>query len=343
LEISPFAKRFRNFSQSSADVSIVTAAAIPSGQPCAAAPPKLLSVWRFFALNTEVKFFACDWTGSAAFPSAERVFHEGEARFSRFRPTSELSMLNTRVGSEVSVSRELFRLLELCQRYHRLSGGLFEPGILPHLEAAGYDRSFDLVPREDGARTTAAPVPVESIEHIVLDHQRRTVRLPKSVRIDLGGIGKGYIVDEAASVLAPGRDFLIDAGGDIYASGEGGEGPGWLVGVADPRDTGHNLTTVWLRDQALATSTTTRRNWKRAGQALNHLIDPRTLLPINGDVASVSVVARRATDADVFAKVALLKGVENGARFLDEQSAGGLFVLEDSSWMTTKHWTGGTA
>jgi thiamine biosynthesis lipoprotein len=98
---------------------------------------------------------------------------------------------------------------------------------------------------------------------------------------------------------------------------------------------------VRLRYQALATSTVARRRWQRDGRWLHHLIDPRTGEPALSDAISVSVIAPTAVEADVFAKVALLLGSENGIHFLHGQGVQGLFVATDGSWQATAGWPGG--
>ena len=291
-------------------------------------------------MNTDVQLITLGWPDTGLLQRTENVFHAIEARCSRFRPSSELSSFNARVAADVTVSAELFRLLELCRHYHHLSGGAFDPAILPSLEEAGYDRSFELgsspphaeeAPRRSG----------QSIASVQLDAARSTASAPDGLRIDLGGIAKGYAVDQAVRELAATGDFLVDAGGDIYASGGGPDRSGWLVGVADPYRDDIDLTVLRIHDQALATSSVARRRWKHAGRWLHHLIDPRTGAPAESDAVSVSVVATSAVDADVFAKVALLLGCAEGGRFLEEQRVEGLFVRRDGTWTTTAHWPGG--
>jgi len=311
-----------------------------SAQP-AVSPADLLGCLTFSAMNTQVLLFSRSWDSAEFLCEAEQVFHDIDERFSRFRPSSELCRLNEMSGREVAVSAEMFHLLDLCQRFCRLSGGLFDPAILPDLESAGYDRSFELVPQEANARGADVPRSGGSIAGVAMNHDARTVRAPAGVRLDLGGIGKGYAIDRAAQALRPAADFLIDAGGDIFASGDGPDGDGWVVAVADPLDEETNLDVVRLRGQALATSTVMRRRWQRDGRWLHHLIDPRTGEPALSGALSVSVIARTAVEADVFAKAALLLGPEAGGRFLDAQGAYGLFALADGSWQATGEWPGG--
>jgi len=312
-----------------------------SAQP-AVSPAGLLGHHAFFAMNTRILLLSRSWDSAKLLCEAEQVFLDVEERFSRFRPSSELSRLNDMSGRRVTVSTEMFHLLDQCRRFHRVSGGLFDPAILLDLEAAGYDRSFELVasPAAEGNRTPPTPGH-GSIADMDLDRGRLTVQAPPGVQLDLGGIGKGYAVDRAAQVLTPMTDFLIDAGGDIFASGHGPDGDGWLVAVANPLQEDGQLGVVRLRGEALATSTVTRRRWQRNGRWLHHLIDPGTGEPALTDSLSVSVIAPSGVEADIFAKVALLLGSEKGKRFIDAQGAHALFVGSDGSCQATSEWPGG--
>ena len=206
---------------------------------------------RFRAMNTDVEIVAVDWRQSARLASAERLFHDFEARFSRFRPESELSLLNASAGTEHAISPQLLQLLDLAMHYQRETGGVFDPAILPDLEAAGYDRSFEFVARSGDAVPQLEPPAGASIADLSIDYKRRLVCAPRNLRIDLGGIGKGAAVDAAAITLASARDFLVNAGGDIFASGNSAERAGWPVAVSDPDDEDRDIDVVTLRDEAI--------------------------------------------------------------------------------------------
>jgi thiamine biosynthesis lipoprotein len=295
---------------------------------------------RFRAMNTDVEIVAVDWRQSALLVSAAQIFVDIEARFSRFRADSELSLLNARAGEAVAVSPQLLQIIERAIYFNRLTGGVFDPAILPDLEAAGYDRSFELVSPTAPTRAARPAVRHASIADVRIDRQRRALTAPGDVRIDLGGIGKGHAVDAAAHALTPARDFMINAGGDIFASGNASGGAGWPVAVSDPADEQRDLDVVILRDEAVATSTIARRRWQRGDAWHTHIIDPRTRLSVDNDVVSVSVIAPTATEADVFAKTALLMGAGDGSRFLEKRNTSGLFVLSDGAVHRTAGWPG---
>jgi thiamine biosynthesis lipoprotein len=243
--------------------------------------------------------------------------------------------LNARTIRRVSVSSDMLTILGEAARLHRLTGGVFDPAILPDLEASGYDRSFELI-----TEATEAPLPalpVRGFGAVELDHEGRAVMLPHGMRLDLGGLGKGWAVDRVAGTLVPCGDFLVNAGGDLFARGSDGHHGGWRAAIEHPQN-GTTISTVVLRNQALATSTTSRRNWPCAGERRHHLIDPRTGACSRSGVTSVSVIAGSTVEADVFAKTALILGSTRGRAFLKDVASPGLFVLDDGSVQTTNDW-----
>ena len=250
-------------------------------------PPGLMAHRQFFAMNTTVRVLAADHSPIELLERAEDIFHRLESAFSRFKSDSELSRLNAASGNEVAVSPEMFRLLQLCLAYHDRTGGLFEPAILPNLEACGYDRSFELISPDQQSGVTSPSPALRSVRDIEMDSIDLLVRTPRAMRLDFGGIGKGYAVDEAAQLLRPAEDFLIDAGGDISASGDGPDGDGWTVSIADALVEGRERSIIDLRNQALATSATTRRSWIR-GAVTHTLTAEATNGSINASPASRS-------------------------------------------------------
>lgn len=168
---------------------------------------------RFRAMNTAIELFAMDPRSAVHLTAAEQVFHDVEQRFSRFRDDSELSRLNARRDTRVVIPREMLELLSLAQKLHTVTEGVFEPAVLPRLEAAGYDRSFERVERDGTATALTEPQERHSIGDVPLAVANLTFEAPPGLRLDLGGISKGYTVDKVAAQLAPIRDFLVNAGG----------------------------------------------------------------------------------------------------------------------------------
>ena len=256
------------------------------------------------------------------------LFERHEAELSRFLINSGLCALNGGAAAPHAVSPLLFEAIDEAIGWARRTGGIFDPTLLPALESAGYDRTFDVVSR-DGAARAGVIAPSGGWRSIALDRRERRVSMPRDVRIDLGGIGKGFTVDRALRAFGDGACAMVNASGDLYAAGSGPDGRGWLVGVEDPATPGRDLAELRVRDRGVATSSTARRSWMRAGRRLHHLIDPATGQPAKTPLVQVTVVAANATAADVLAKSALLSGKDCSARLLREYDAEALFIDGD--------------
>ena len=286
-------------------------------------------MWTFRAMDTDVSVAAPGLTTTAEEMLArevEAIFTDAERRFSRFRPDSELERLHRATGAVV-VSTPMLEVLTAARRHVDATGGLFDPTIRTALEAAGYDRGRAGGPLDRDER--GAPVPPAGFDELAIDPETHTVFRPPRVRLDLGGIVKGWTVDRAAALLpSPG---FVDAGGDARLEGDGPDGTGWEIEVEDPADPRRTVVTLRVRDRAIATSAPNRRRWRAGGGIAHHLIDPRTGAPAEGDLAQATAVAATAEDADVLAKVAFLLGADRGARFLDERGVAGVLIGRDGS------------
>lgn len=260
----------------------------------------------------------------SAIDRAVAVFGEAERTLSRFLPESELCRLNAAGGAPFSASPLLYDAVAEAVAWARRTRGVFDPTVLDALEAAGYDRTFDDVVSRD---VTPAAAPLAGAwRDISLDAARREVTLPRRTRIDLGGIGKGFTVDRATRALGADANALVVASGDIFASGGGADGDGWIIGVQHPLRPDEDIALLCVRDRGVATSGRVRRRWLAGGREMHHIIDPRTGTSAATDLLTVTVIAASATEADVLAKTALLLGLDRAAALLEQHGATGIAV-----------------
>jgi thiamine biosynthesis lipoprotein len=290
----------------------------------------------FRAMNTQVETQLYTNTDAAALLEVQRMFRKAEQTMTRFDPRSELCQLNQSAGQAQRVSSLLFDTVEMAVWAALATDGLFDPTLLRWMEAIGYDRSFEKI-AQSGPLASLPPAPGrERYARIELNRPRREIYLPPEVQIDLGGIGKGWTADRAADWLAGRGPFLINAGGDLYAYGAPPGQTGWSIGIVDPWQPTRHITRLSVRQRAVATSTISRRRWMRGDQAMHHLIDPRTGQPAVTDAVSVTVVAQRVVMAEVYAKAALILGVEAGRDWLNRTPAvEGLLVRDDGQLIMT--------
>lgn len=299
---------------------------------------------QFRAMNTEVEVFlqAKDHRDhSAELENIRFLFQRVEKTASRFQPESELSQINRGSAQATAIlclplSPLLHSLLREALNAYRETEGLFQPAILPALEAAGYDRSFDRLEREElipaGVREESLPLDFTHSPYAFKNRGRQKFLLLRpGTRLDLGGIAKGWTADRAAEILASlGRGF-VNAGGDIRFFGE--DGPPWSIGIEDPFAPERDAALLQMAKGAVATSSTWKRRWKRGSCWNHHLIDPRTGRSADTSLVSVTVTAPTAAQADVWAKVALLLGRKEGMAWLKRRRARALLIdIEKRRW-----------
>jgi len=244
-----------------------------------------------------------------------------EAVFSRYRRDSVISRLNREAGRRpIKVSGEVFRLLQRCVEFSRLTDGAFDVTVTPLI---GLWRN--------AARRGVAPAPdeVERAKALVgwrlirFDPAQQTVHFAREgVQLDLGGIAKGYAIDRAIAALQKAgiRRALVNAGGDVYGLGSKPVGRAWNVGIQDPRrpaDTESLIQVIEVMDAGVATSGNYRRFTVIQGRRYSHILDPRTGIPADA-VPSVSVLAPDATTADALATGLSVLGVAKGLAVVEK-------------------------
>ena len=252
----------------------------------------------------------------APLPEIRALFDERDARFSRFRPSSEINRINARPLGLTLVSEEFASMVLLCLDAARATDGLVTPAVGGALIAAGYDRDFACLPADGDAVDPAA---IHSWQSISL----RGPGLLRSdpIVLDLNGVVKGRTVDDALALAGRG---WVSAGGDVATSEP------LVVGLPGGD-------TVTLHGGGLATSSVAKRRWRAGGAWQHHLIDPRTGRPVDGPWRDVSVVAATCLAADVAAKAALLLG-DDGPAWLDDRGLAGRFVSHGGGVVLTRAW-----
>lgn len=254
-------------------------------------------------------------------------FENWEQTLSRFRADSELNLLNQQAGSVVHMSSELWDVMQAAMEAWHDSDGLVTPAVLPALEHAGYVRTFEQLDEVLPSDESVLPVR-ESIQEILLDANDHTILLPQGMKLDFGGVAKGWAAHQAMQRMSDLGPVLVDAGGDIAISDSLGDGTPWPIGVNDPFNRGAQIERLYVHQGGVATSGRDHRRWQQSGEWRHHIIDPRAGLPAVTDLLSVTVIAETVMAAEMAAKVVLILGSEAGLDWLDgREGMAGLAVL----------------
>ncbi len=251
---------------------------------------------------------------SAAADATLARMAELEALLSRYRPGSEVWRLNQR-GRVEGASDALVDVLRLADRVGRLGDGAFDVSVQPVLDLHREHRAAGLPPPSGAA-----------LERVVARVDQRAVRIDgRSIRVErpdvkltLDGIGKGYVVDRGVDVLRA-RGFpnvFVEAGGDLVAGGDKGDGRPWRVGIRSPRRPLTLQARFQARDRAVATSGDYMQAFT-SDYAHHHIVDPRTGYS-TPELASATVVAPDAATADALATLVMVLGPRRGRELLED-------------------------
>lgn len=291
---------------------------------------------------------ACQWdillnhgqypTGPEHALRALESIEDWEERLSVFRPSSELSQINHQAADQpVAVSDAMWTVLELARDLWEWTGGAFDITSAPLSQCWGFLKREGRMPDEQEIAAALKNVGMDQVE---LNAEHQTVQfLNPQITLNLGGIGKGWALDQIAQQLREQNvdDFLFHAGqSSVVAAGnrvtaemvaaarnrsqpepsaeasephssEAEPGIGWDVGVSHPLFPDQQLGVIHLHDQALGTSGSARQFVHYRGQRLSHILDPRTGRPAQG-VLSATVLAPTAAQADALGTACFVLG-----------------------------------
>lgn len=312
--------------------------------PAAFVQPAQASVHRFheyrvLGASMELVVAGADLQASArALAATKAEIARLDKVLSGWRPDSELARLNASDGP-MAVSHDLYRVIEQCEAFRRVSGGAFSARLG---EAEALWRAAE---REGG------PIDAAALRDASDRAEKAQVRLdPASRTIDRGGavfavdaLAKGYVIDAAldaaARAVPAATGLMLDIGGDLRCRGAGPDAGHWAIGLAKGRDADNAAPAevIRLKDQAVATSGPGARDRMIDGARLQH-----TLMPIDGQPASartVTVVADKAADADALATAVAAQPAHHGLAFAAKQGAQARIVEPDGRVITTDGWS----
>ena len=253
-------------------------------------------------------------TAAEAIMLVNEEMHRIDRLMSTYKPDSEISRVNQDAAENpVRISAELLDLLARGIEMSRLSHGAFD--ITYASVGQMYDFRAGVRPDE---KQINAILPAIDYRFVELDPAERTVSFARpGVRIDLGGIAKGYAVERGVGILrGQGIEHgLVSAGGDSRILGDRRGAP-WIVGVRDPRNSDRVVARLPLIDEAISTSGDYERFFEEDGVRYHHIISPVTGHSA-GEVRSVTIIGPNATMTDGLSTSVFVMGVQDGLQLID--------------------------
>ncbi len=257
-----------------------------------------------------------------------------DLHLSNWNPDSEISRFNAGRGDEwVPASAILFDLLAMTEAISRVSGGAFDVTVAPLVRAWGFGAG--------AAADVASPTNAEldqlkqSVGYAKLELRADPRSLRKSVpdlHVDLDGVAPGFAVDLIAARLDEMgiTDYLVELGGEVRARGRNGAGRPWRVAVEAPlQGERRAYAIVELDGRSVSTSGDYRDFRELVGRRVSHTIDPRSGMPVDHDLTSVTVVTSSAAEADAWATALMVLGPEEGLALAEQEGIAALFISRD--------------
>ncbi|MDR1177934.1 MAG: FAD:protein FMN transferase, partial [Spirochaetaceae bacterium] len=256
-------------------------------------------------------------------------FREIEQRMSANIEDTELEEINAQAGiAPVKVHQDLVEVLLRARYFAEITGGAFDPTIGPLVKL--WNIGFD------GARVPSqeeidSALPLVNWRDLVIDEDAGTVFLARpGMRLDIGGIAKGYAADEAVSIIrrAGIPRAIVDLGGNIFAYGEKEGNQPWRVGIQNPSGLRNDyLGILEIRNKTVVTSGVYERFLEADGKLYHHILSPHDGYPVENGLVSVTIIAGRSTDADGLSTGIFAMGYEKGRERIESlDDAEALFV-----------------
>lgn len=287
--------------------------------------------------HIELVFWYKDQRGAERI--AEQVFasfDNVDRTMNRYNADSELSAVNANAAlAPVRASNELFSVFLAAQKVSQLTEGAFD------ISFASVGYMYDYRKNEQPSEATLNTL-IDSVDYrrIILDETAQTVLLQnKEMLLDLGGIAKGYSVDQAIKILETFgvNSARVSAGGDMRLLGDK-RGKPWIVGIRDPRVEGANAVVLPLENVAISTSGDYERFFlNEEGERIHHILSPKTGKPAKG-IQSVTVVGKTTTETDAFSTAVFVLGVTKGLELINRTPGFDVIIVDENRRM---HYSNG--
>lgn len=270
-----------------------------------------------FYLGTVVTITIYDSNAEQLMEGAMAEIERLESLLSGTLENSDISKINATAGlSGVEVADEVIEVIEKGLGYYNTSSGSFDISIGPLVELWGIGTPEAAVPSEIDITKAISNIDINGI----LIEDNYVSLLNRGMKLDTGGIAKGYIADKVADYLkANGCDAaVLNLGGNVVTVGQKPDGSKWRVGIQNPfESTGNYIRVVEVEEMSVVTSGSYERFFVEDGITYHHILDPETGYPVESDIAGVSIISSKSVDGDGLSTSVFALGSEKGMALIE--------------------------
>lgn len=278
---------------------------------------------REFALDTVITLQIYDKGNEEILDEAIERLKEIENRMSATIKDSDISIINKNAGIKpTKVNDDVYFVIQEAKYFAEISNGAYEPTIGPLVKlwniTAIDKKERNFIPTEEEIEKAMSLVDYNDLE---LMEDNLVYLNKKGMKLDLGGIAKGYAADEVKRVFKENgvKNAIIDLGGNIYAMGERNNSEPWRIGIQDPfKSIGEYMGILNVKNKSIVTSGDYERYFNYKGKRYHHIIDTKTGYPSENEVAGISIVSDLSIDGDALSTALFVLGVDEGMKLVNE-------------------------
>lgn len=288
-----------------------------------------------FAMDTYMTLKAYGKDAKKALDASVKEIERLDDLISTGKKTSEISKLNQ--NGSAKVSSDTMELIEKSRELYQDTDGAFDISVYPIMEAWGFTTEKYRIPGEKELKSLLANMDADKI---ICNDKDQTVKLArKGMKIDLGGIAKGYTSGRVMKIMKKYgvKNAVISLGGNVQTLNSKPDGSAWQIAVEDPKDKSSYIGVLSLRNQAAITSGGYERYFEKNGKKYHHIIDPKTGYPARKGLSSVTIISEDGTLADGLSTSLFIMGRKKAADYWKKHaSAFDAVLVEDDGtiWVT---------
>lgn len=261
-----------------------------------------------FAMDTIMQLTVYGEQGEEAMKDAVQLINRLDRLFSVTNAQSDIAKINASAGNPVTVSEESYELIQQSKKYSEETEGAFDISIYPLVKAWGFTKEKQQVPTKEAREAAMKKIDYRKIQCL----SDNKIQLEKGMEIDLGAVAKGYLSQKIMELWKQRgvTSAILSLGGNVQTIGKKEDGSLFQVGITDPDDGTSLFGAIQVEDKAVVTSGIYQRNFTEQGVLYHHIMDARTGMPAENDLASVTVITDEGSKADALATALFVMGEE---------------------------------